>query len=289
MTSEIFAQWIRGGLGLSCGIAAAGFAYASVLETSTILTETVDFRLPRLSPEFNGFRVAQISDLHFRPYTGEREISAAVKAVDDARPDVIVLTGDYVTSTWLFHLGQRTADGIDDCASILKDLHAPFGVYAILGNHDWGTDPDRIADTLRMAGIRVLRNEAVALERNGSRLWLAGTDCAYFNHADLDRSLAGIPEDEPVLLLAHEPDFADYAAFYPVDLQLSGHSHGGQIVAPGIGAPYLPRMGRKYVRGHYKVRKMHVYTNRGIGVGGAPVRFNAPPEVTLARLYAGAA
>jgi uncharacterized protein len=287
--SAIFASWIRGGLGLSCGIAAAGFAYASVMETSTIVTETVDFRLPRLGAEFNGFRVGQISDLHFRPYTGEREISAAVKAVNDARPDVIVLTGDYVTSTWLFHLGRRTADGIEDCAHILKELHAPFGVYAILGNHDWGTDPDRIADTLRMAGIRVLRNEAVALERGGARLWLAGADCAFFNHADLERTLAGVPEDEPVLLLAHEPDFADYAAFYPVDLQLSGHSHGGQIVAPGIGAPYLPPMGRKYVRGRYKIRKMQLYTNRGIGVGGAPVRFNAPPEVTLARLYAATA
>ncbi|MGH9523316.1 MAG: metallophosphoesterase, partial [Terriglobales bacterium] len=260
MNSEIFAQWIRGGLGLTCGIAAAGFAYASVVETSTILTETMDFRLPRLAPEFEGFRVAQISDLHFRPYTGEREISAAVKAVNDARPDVIVLTGDYVTSTWLFHLGQRTADGIEDCAQILKDLSAPYGVYAILGNHDWGTDPDRISDALSMAGIRMLRNEAVPLERGNSRLWLAGTDCAYFNHADLDRTLAGIPEDEPVLLLAHEPYFADYAAFYPVDLQLSGHSHGGQIVAPGIGAPYLPKMGRKYVRGRYKIRNMQLYT-----------------------------
>ena len=289
MTSELFAQWIRGGLGLTCGVAAAGFAYASVVETSTILTETVDFRLPRLGPEFDGFRVAQISDLHFRPYTGEREISAAVKAVNDARPDVVVLTGDYVTSTWLFDLGRRTADGIEDCAQILKDLSAPFGVYAILGNHDWGTDPDRICEALRAVGIRMLRNEAAALERGDSRLWVAGADCAYFNHADLDRALAGIPDDEPVLLLAHEPDFADYAAFYPVDLQLSGHSHGGQIVAPGVGAPYLPKMGRKYVRGRYKIRKMQLYTNRGIGVGGAPIRFNAPPEVTLARLYAGAA
>lgn len=289
MNSALFAEWIRGGLTLTCGVAAAGFAYATVLETSTILTETVDFRLPRLSPAFDGFRVAQISDLHFRPYTGEREIAAAVQAVNNASPDLIVLTGDYVTSTWLFHLGQRTADGIEDCAAILKDLHAPYGVYAILGNHDWGTDAERIADALRLAGIRVLQNESVAIERDGARLWIVGTDCAYVNRADLDRALAGVPADEPVLLLAHEPDFADFAAFYPVDLQLSGHSHGGQIVAPGIGAPYLPPMGRKYVRGRYKIRKMQLYTNRGIGVGGAPVRFNAPPEVTVARLFSAAA
>ena len=286
MDSAIITNWIRGGLGLTCGIAVAGFAYASVVETSTIVTETMDFRLPRLGPDFDGFRVAQISDLHFRPYTGEREIAAAVKAVMDAQPDAIVLTGDYVTSTWLFHLGKRTADGIEDCADILRQLRAPHGVYAILGNHDWGTDPERIAEALRTVGIQVLRNEAVAIERGFSRLWIAGADCAFFKKADLDRTLAKIPEDEPVLLLAHEPDFADYAAFYNVDLQLSGHSHGGQVVAPYFGAPYLPPLGRKYVRGRYKIRNMQLYTNRGIGVGGAPVRYNAPPEVTIARLCA---
>jgi predicted MPP superfamily phosphohydrolase len=90
-------------------------------------------------------------------------------------------------------------------------------------------------------------------------------------------------------LLAHEPDLADVAARYPIDLQLSGHSHGGQIVAPLIGAPYLPPLGRKYPRGHYVVRDMHLYTNRGIGTGGAPLRFNAPPEVTVFQLFSGAA
>ena len=286
MNSDLFSSLIRGGLGLTCGVAALGFAYASVVETNTIVTETVDFRLPRLGPEFDGLRVAQISDLHFRPYTGEREIAAAVKAVNDAHPDLIVLTGDYVTSTWLFRIGQRTADGIEDCAEILKQLSAPLGVYAVLGNHDWGTDPDRIAEALRAVGITVLRNQAIAVERGHSRLWIAGTDCAYFHHADLQRTLSPVRDNDPVLLLAHEPDFADFAAFYPVDLQLSGHSHGGQIVAPIMGAPFLPPMGRKYVRGRFRVRKMQLYTNRGIGVGGAPVRYNAPPEVTLVRLNA---
>jgi predicted MPP superfamily phosphohydrolase len=286
---EIFSNLIRGGLGLTCGFAAAGFTYAGVRETATIVTENVEFRLRRLGPEFDGLRVAQISDLHFRPYTGEREITAAVKAVNDAQPDVIVLTGDYVTSTWIFHLGQRTADGIEECAEILKRLHAPLGVYAILGNHDWGTDPDRISEALRGAGIKVLRNEAVAIERGKSRLWIAGTDCAFVNKADLQQTLSPIRDDDAVLLLAHEPDFADYAARYSVDLQLSGHSHGGQIVAPLVGPPHLPPLGRKYVRGRYKVRNMELYTNRGIGAVGLPLRYHAPPEVTVIRLQFAAA
>lgn len=284
MDSAIFANLIRGGFGVTFGVAAAGFTYASVRETTSIATETVDFRLRRLGAEFDGLRVVQISDLHFRPYTGESEIAAAVTAVNDAQPDVIVLTGDYVTSTWIFDLGRRNADGIEGCAEILKRLRAPLGVYAILGNHDWGTDADRVAEALRGAGIRVLRNEAVPIERGKSRLWIAGTDCAFFRHADLERTLSPIRDDDAVLLLAHEPDFADYAARYPVDLQLSGHSHGGQIVAPLVGSPYLPPLGKKYIRGKYKVREMGLYTNRGIGVVGLPLRYQAPPEVTVVHL-----
>jgi len=283
--SEIFSNLIRGGLGLTCGVAAAGFTYASVRETNHIVTENVEFRLRRLGPEFDGLRVVQISELHFRPYTGEREIAATVKAVNDAQPDVIVITGDYVTSTWMFHLGQRTADGVEDCAEILKGLRAPLGVYAILGNHDWGTDPNRVTAALSGAGIKVLRNQAVPIERGKSRLWIAGTDCAFVKQADMERTLSPIRDDDAVLLLAHEPDFADYAAKYPVDLQLSGHSHGGQIVAPLVGPPHLPRLGRKYVRGRYKVGNMELYTNRGIGVVGLPMRYQAAPEVTSIRLY----
>ncbi len=285
MDSEIFSYLIRGGLGLSCGVAAAGFTYASVRETTRIVTENVEFRLRRLGPEFDGLRVVQISDLHFRPYTGEREIAATVRAVNNAQPDVVVITGDFVTSTWIFHLGRRSADGIEDCAQILEGLHAPLGVYAILGNHDWGTDPDRIAEALRGAGITVLRNEAIPIERGKSRLWIAGTDCAFVKQADMERTLSPIRDNDAVLLLAHEPDFADYAARYPVDLQLSGHSHGGQIVPPLVGPPHLPRLGKKYVRGKYKVGNMNLYTNRGVGVVGIPLRYQAAPEVTLLRLY----
>ncbi len=284
MENEVFSYLIGGGLSLSCGVAAAGFTYAGIRETSNIITENVEFRLRRLGPEFDGLRVVQISDLHFRPYTGEREIATAVSAVNDAQPDVIVLTGDYVTSTWMLHLGQRSADGIEDCAEILKRLRAPLGVYAILGNHDWNTDPDRIVEALRAVGITVLRNQAIPIERGKSRLWIAGTDCAYFNHADFDRTLAPVRDDDAVLLLAHEPDVADYAARYPVDLQLSGHSHGGQIVAPLVGPPHLPRLGRKYVRGRYEVGNMELYTNRGVGVVGLPMRYQAPPEVTAIQL-----
>lgn len=275
-------------LSLGTGFVLGFRAYSSVIqETQAIATEALQFTLPKLGIGLDGFRVAQISDLHFGPYTGEFEIRAAIKATRAARPDLIVLTGDFVTATWIFNYGHRPVDKIVPCAELLRELRAQYGVYAILGNHDWGTSPDVIAGTLTEAGIRVLRNQAVPIERGGARFWLAGTDSALAGAADLNRSLAGIPTAEPILLLAHEPDFADQAARFPIDIQLSGHSHGGQIVIPGVRG-YLPPMGRKYPRGMYTVGNMKLYCNRGIGVSGAPVRFGATPEVTVVELNSAA-
>ncbi len=250
-------------------------------------THNLHLGLPRLHEGLEGFRVVQLSDLHFGPYTGEREIAAAVDAANAAAPDLVVLTGDFVTSTWLFHLGRRNGREIYPCAELLSRLRCPGGVYAILGNHDWGAGAEFIASALSEAGIRVLRNESVPLERDGARLWLAGVDDAMARAVDLGRALAPVPPAEPVLLLAHEPDFADEAARYPVDIQLSGHSHGGQIVMPLLGPGYLPPMGRKYPRGLYDVGRLKLYVNRGIGVTGLPLRLNAPPEVTVLALHAG--
>jgi len=270
-------------LSLGTGLVLGFQAYANVMQqTHTIATEALRFTLPKLGAGLDGFRIAQISDLHFGPYSGEPEVRAAMQAVRAARPDLIVLTGDFITSTWLFQYGRRSAEKIVPCAELLRELRAPYGVFAILGNHDWA-NPDFVADTLRCAGIRVLRNESVPMERGGTRFWLAGTDSAMERAADLDRTLSFIPTGEPVVLLAHEPDFADEAARYPVDIQLSGHSHGGQIVLPGVPG-YLPPLGRKYPRGLYTVGKLKLYVNRGIGVSGAPVRVGAAPEVTIVEL-----
>ena len=253
--------------------------------TRSIATEYLQLTLPRLGGGLDGFRIAQISDLHYGPYTGEREVRAAMEEARATRPDMIVLTGDFVTATWLFNYGHRPVDKIVPCTELLRELRAPYGVYAVLGNHDWGTDADTIAGTLRGAGIVVLRNQAVAIERGNARFWLAGVDCATERAADMERTLACVPAGEPVVLLAHEPDFADEAARYPVEVQLSGHSHGGQIVIPGMPG-YLPPLGRKYPRGLYRVGNLRLYVNRGIGVSGAPIRYGAPPEVTLVELDA---
>jgi hypothetical protein len=155
----------------------------------------------------------------------------------------------------------------------------------VLGNHDHWEGAALAARVLAEAGVTLLVNQALRLDVDAP-LWLVGLDDVWERKHDLSAALAGTPDDECKLLLVHEPDYADRAASFPVDLQLSGHSHGGQINLPRYGRPVLPYLGQKYPAGLYRVGQMSLYTNRGIGVISPPVRFNCPPEVTLLTLRA---
>ncbi len=253
---------------------------------------SIEVPLARLHESWDGFRIAQLSDFHYDDYFSVVPLRKAIVVVNDLRPELIVLTGDFVTSP-LQERRRRSmpelleaAKAIEPCALLLSQLRAKSGVVAILGNHDVGTAPSHIISVLESYGIPVLKNRSLPLERQGNRLWLAGVDDVLDGKPDLGLALKGIPASEPVLLLAHEPDWADYVAKYPIDLQLSGHSHGGQIRIPIIGAPYLPDLARKYPWGLRRIGPLTLYTNTGIGTVRIPVRFNCPPEITLITLRA---
>jgi hypothetical protein len=204
--------------------------------------------------------------------------------VNNLRPDLVVLTGDFVTLPLFhrrFHNGKRAASAAEPCANLLTELHPRLATVSILGNHDAASDAPMIIETLNSHGLPVLRNRSIPIEQKGSRIWLSGLDSVWEGHPDLARALHGVPGEELVVLLVHEPDFADRAAHFPVDLQLSGHSHGGQIWLPGIGAPWLPEFAQKYPRGLYKIGPLTLYTNIGLGTIRLPIRLNCPPEVTL--------
>ncbi len=266
------------------GAAALGTLGFAAYEPYELALTTIDIRLPRFSPAFEGFRLVQISDLHFGEYIREEHVAAVVDRVNGLNPDLVVITGDFVT---VRHGGARRRNAaalqIWPCALILKQIRARHGVVATLGNHDFETDPHLITEALKENGIAVLRNEARPIEVHGARFWLAGLDDAILGSADPARALHGVPRDEPVVLAVHEPDFADAVVKYGVDLQVSGHSHGGQVRLPLIGATFLPPMARKYPIGLRSLGPLQLYTNRGIGVVGLPVRFLCPPEVTLFR------
>jgi len=273
--------FLRGalGAGLMAATGACGVAYTLALEPGWLAVERVTVRIPGLPPDLEGLKLAHLSDLHWGLYTGQKEIRAAVETANNLAPDLVLLTGDYV-------LGN--AKYAQPCARELAALSAPLGVFAIPGNHDYWTDIGVVAADLRAAGLELLRNSSRRLTVAGTYLWLAGVDDVWEGHDDLDAALAGVPPGEPVLLLVHEPDFADQAARSPhrILLQCSGHSHGGQVNLPLIGPPVLPWLGQRYPAGLQRVpgSTLQVYTNRGIGVTVPPVRLNCRPEVTLLTL-----
>jgi uncharacterized protein len=243
-----------------------------------------EITLRRLPRAFDGFTVAHLSDFHYEPNFSVVPIRKAVELVNGLRPDLIVLTGDFVTVPILEReqLLRKSAETALPCAALLAQIQGPK--YAVLGNHDARANADLIVRSLEGQGIAVLRNRSLPIERGSGRIWLAGIDDLLCGTPRIDLTLAGIPPSEATILLAHEPDYADQAAFFPVDLQLSGHSHGGQVWIPGIGAPWLPKMSRRYPRGLYRINNLTLYTNIGIGTIRAPIRLNCPPEVTLITL-----
>ncbi len=243
-----------------------------------------DFWLPRWPERMNGFTVALLSDFHYDPYFSVHPLHAAIPLVNGLRPDLVVLTGDFV-SVPLVGDDAKGALAAEPCARLLCQMTAPHGLWAVLGNHDANSDPEHVTRALQAEGIQVLANQSVAMERDGARFWLAGVNDVLSNTADLTEALRSVAHNEAVVLLAHEPDFADEVSRFPVDLQLSGHSHGGQVRIPFLPPLYLPDMARKYVMGSFHVGSLALYTTAGLGTVGAPVRLNCPPEITLLTLH----
>lgn len=263
---------------------AVGLAgYSGLIEPNVVDISRLDLKPNRLPSAFDGFKIALISDLHYGPYTGEHEIGAAVHTTNELKPDVVFLLGDFVTEP-LTGNSKHGARKAEPCAKLLSRLQSPYGSFAVLGNHDYATDPEFVAEALTSHGAVLLRNAHYPIERDGARLWLIGMNDAMFGKAALEQGLRGIPVNEAKVLLVHEPDFADESSQYGIDIQFSGHSHGGQIRIPGVHPLWLPDLAKKYYRGYYRVRDLQLYTNRGIGTVALPFRFCAPPEVTLVTL-----
>jgi uncharacterized protein len=269
-------------------LAAAATVDGFVVEPGDPVAEYREIRLTRLPEAFSGFRIAQVTDIHYGPYMTQAGVRRALRLAQVFHPDLVALTGDFVSHPMAQPNGPAGARYGEPCAEVFaewrKTAWKDVPIVAVLGNHDWWNGADIVAGALGERGIKVLRNDSFAFERDRDRLWIAGIDDAYEGKSDITKSLARVPNSEATLLLAHEPDFADYAARFPVDLQLSGHSHGGQVRVPGIGPIILPVLGEKYHTGLNRVGRLQVYTSRGLGVIDPPVRLNCPPEVTLITL-----
>jgi predicted MPP superfamily phosphohydrolase len=266
------------------GIAAVGVPlYAAEISRHEIRVEEVTIPMPRLADVFRGMRIVQISDLHYANFTEPYFIRQVVERVNRLNPDVVVFTGDFISyGLWPYEDIVRFAN---NCAEALSQVKCPLR-FASLGNHDYAVNAYMVSDALKTHGITVLINRAEPLERDGKRLWLAGTGDAIANEMKLERAIpaASRKDNEPVVLLAHEPDVLKYVAPFGVDLMLSGHTHGGQIRLPFLPPLFLPKLGIEYVNGLFRMGNTHLYVNRGIGTVNLPFRFDCPPEITVLTL-----
>lgn len=263
------------------GVFFATYRYSASVEPENIQIVEQELILPRLAPAFDGYRLVQISDIHMGTGMTQERLSRIVRMINAQQPDLVAITGDFVTHGDVEPLA-------DSLIQPLRQLQTADGVMAVLGNHDHVTDADAVRRVLEAAGVRNVSNTFYTLERGDQRLHIAGVDSVWYQKDRLEAVMSELPEDGAAILLAHEPDHADKsAATGRFDLQISGHSHGGQVVMPLINRPLaLPHHGRKYPRGQYQVGSMIQYTNRGIGTSFPPVRFNCPPEITVFTLRA---
>ena len=275
--------WRRALLFLALAVAALTF-WAFVIEPRRLVVR--ERELPLLGWTGEPLRLAVLSDLHVgSPWNGRRRLAAVVDTVNAQRPDAIVLLGDYVIQGVL---GGRFEEP-EDLARELSRLSAPLGVYAVLGNHDWWLDGERVRRALTGARVRVLENEAVSIEHAAGRFWIAGLADLWTRKVDLAGTLRPVPPGDPVVLLMHHPDLFP-AIPESVTLTLAGHTHGGQVRLPFVGAPVVPsRFGQRYAAGLVVEEGRAMYVSSGVGMSILPVRFGVPPEIVLLTLVSSAA
>jgi uncharacterized protein len=272
---------------IGAGTIAAGMTlYAGEIARHELEIVNRTIPIANLPDSFHGYRIVQLSDIHLDEFTEPFFLERVVRKVNALDPDLVLLTGDFVTRGSLtFVAGNHAAHR---CAEVIATLTAPLR-YAILGNHDVTVSAPMVIHALASRGTPVLVNRHIAIEKNGSRLWLCGLEDPGTSHPDLDLTIPAKPE-APVILLSHEPDYADTVTAHPrgqfVDLMLAGHSHGGQVRLPFLGPLILPPMGEKYPEGFYRFNRMQLYVNRGLGTVGLPFRLNCPPEITVLTLQA---
>ncbi len=259
-------------------LGAVGLVYAREIEPRWIQVKPVELTLPRLAPEFDGYRIVQIGDLHFDDWPDPAWLARIVELVNRQRPDLVAIMGDFAS---------RSAHRLDveQLAGALRKLRARDGVVAVLGNHAYLTGATLIRSFLREGGVIELPNAVHTLRREDAGLHIAGVDDLMEGRCRLDLVLEKLPEQGAAILLAHEPDFADAsAATRCFDLQLSGHSHGGQIGIPFLRRLILPPFSQRYVAGLHRVGDMVLYTNRGLGFIHLRLRFLCRPEITVLTL-----
>lgn len=251
-------------------------AYSTLVAPHNYEVTRTDIVIPNLPERFEGFRITQLTDIHHSRLVSLSEVRRVVNLANETKPDLMVLTGDYTTSYRRY---------IEPCAEVLAGLKAPEGVWAVLGNHDHYTDPELTTRALLRNRIAVMNNSNTVLSRGPDAIQLAGIDDWSWNGTDWLRAFYGRNEKLPLVLLSHQPSVLDLEESKGASLIISGHTHGGQIKLPFIGAPArLATIDLKYANGLFRRGQTQLYVSRGTGVIGLPVRLGVRPEIAVLRL-----
>jgi uncharacterized protein len=258
---------------LSAIPATIGTAAYGLFEAANVEVARVDLAVPKLPVPFEGTTVAFLADVHHGPFTNLEYVAGVVRTTLALRPDLIVLGGDY---------SLKHEKYIRPCFEVLAALRAPLGVFGVLGNHDYWHGIESSLAGFERSGIAQLTNRGAWLERAGYRVRLAGVDDLWTGRANVSAALGDATAEDACVLVSHNPDLAETLTDARVRVMLSGHTHGGQVVFPGGGAPFVPsRYGSKYLKGLVRAPHTSVYVSRGLGCSGVPVRFASRPELTL--------
>jgi len=253
-------------------------AWGVFLEPNHLIVRQETIQIDNWPKEFSGLRIALVADIHTGgPFIDDQKLQRIVELTNQENPDLIVLLGDYMSpNSW--H-SRRVEPEVT--AAAMKNLHAPLGVYAVLGNHDWWYNGEKVRRALEANNIPVLDDEVAEIKWQGGSFWLVGLADFWTRPQHVDETIAKVPAGAPVIALTHNPDvFPGLPQSIP--LLLAAHTHGGQVSLPLIGTPIVPsRFGRKYTAGHVIENGHHMFVTTGIGTSILPVRFRVPPEIVI--------
>ncbi len=257
--------------------------YSFYIEPAQLIVHEEDLKIPNWSAKLDGFKIVAVSDIHGgAKFITEGKISEIVRLANEQNPDLIVLLGDYVS--------QKSGKNSDlkmpsaTIAENLKGLRAKYGVYGVIGNHDWWYDEAKVRADFEAAGIKILENETAAIEVDGETVNLWGIEDNWKNRRVPTGAFDKIPVKENILALTHNPDSL-LKAPNQIALMLSGHTHGGQFKFPFYGALALVN-DKRFMEGFCTVDGKHVFVTTGVGTSGPAVRFRVPPEIAVLKLHA---
>lgn len=267
-----------GSLFTMVGIGGGGYYYAHDIEPKLLDISNYKIINKAIPHSFNNFKIIQFSDTHLGFHYDLQQLKKLVQKINKLKPDIIFFTGDLMDA-------PNKYSETNQIIPILKELTAPFGKFAIYGNHDHGGyGSDIYKSIIEESNFTLLLNSHQKIKHlDGSRFYVMGIDDAMLGKPDIITAMNGIPDDAYKILLSHAPDLADEAALYNIQLQLSGHSHGGQVKIPFVGALVKPPYAEHYNEGFYEIgdTPLTLYVNRGIGTTRLPFRFLSKPELTV--------